>query len=90
MGKKQTKKGIFKELSELAEAAIESAAADGASLSGRQKKRLAVRKLAESLDDRLTFGPGPIGQLAEVVDSQIIALLGALIQSQFESMRDGK
>lgn len=92
MGKRKAGKAgdsIAERLGALAEVAIEAAAADGAGLSGRRRKRLAVRRLAESLDAELTFGPGPIGRLAEVVDSHVIALLGALVQSQFEKMRDG-
>lgn len=58
-----------------------------AKIGGERKKKAVVRELSEWLDDRLNFGPGPIGRLAEAADGPVLRLiLGLVVDEVYNSL----
>lgn len=58
-----------------------------AKIGGERKKKAVVRELSEWLDDRLTFGPGPVGRLAEAADGPVLRLiLGLVVDEVYSSL----
>jgi hypothetical protein len=58
-----------------------------AKIGGERKKKAVVRELSEWLDDRLTFGPGPIGRLAEAADGPVLRMiLGLIVEEVYKSL----
>lgn len=50
-----------------------------AKIGGPRKKKAVVRELAEWLDEKLVWGSGPVGRLAEAADGPVLRLILGLV-----------
>tara|TARA_R110000824_G_scaffold59858_1_gene160411 strand:- start:10917 stop:11249 length:333 start_codon:yes stop_codon:yes gene_type:complete len=54
---------------------------------GEDKHALAVDKVAKFIDEKLDFGPGVVGSIAEALDGPIASLLvGAIVKESYNSI----
>ena len=57
-------------------------------IGGPAKHKRAVREVAEWADDKLQFGDGPVGRVAESLDGPLLRLIiGAVVKQSFDKLR---
>ena len=63
----------------------------GTKVTGPEKMKAAIDELAEWIDEKLTFGPGLVGRLAEAADGPAAkGLLSLFMQEVYEEVKAGE